>query len=45
MDTTTDKIDKLYKNYEILSDAKESILEVRSFPVFLLFFFLNSEKK
>lgn len=43
MDTTTDKIDKLYKNYEILSDAKakESILEVRSFPVF--FFWIKKK--
>lgn len=26
----SDKIDKLYKNYDILSDAKEKIIEVRS---------------
>lgn len=33
---STDQIDKLYKNYEILSDAKEKILEVSSAFVFLL---------
>lgn len=34
---STDQIDKLYKNYEILSDAKDKISEVSS--EFVLFFF------
>lgn len=31
--TTADKIDKLYKNYEILSEAKDKISEVSISPI------------
>lgn len=37
----TDQIDKLYKNYEILSDAKDKISEVSSEFVLLLFLWIR----
>lgn len=40
MDNTGDRIEKLYKNYEILSDAKEKIGEVGCASV--IFFFTRS---
>lgn len=40
--TTADKIDKLYKNYEILSEAKDKISEVSISPIHSFIQILNS---
>lgn len=41
--TEADNIDELYKNYDILNDAKDKISEVRFFlKACVIFFFLKT---